>query len=58
MKAISPGGSECRIRIEGFALFGGKPSDERLQRTGRLDVHIEELDDGGPVGLRWQVTPA
>ena len=58
MKAISPEGSECRIRIEGFALFGGKPSDERLQRTGRLDVHIEELDGGGPVGLRWQVTPA
>ena len=58
MKAISPEGRECRLRIEGFALFGGKPSDERLQRTGRLDVHIEELDDGGPVGLRWQVTPA
>jgi hypothetical protein len=58
MIARSPAGDECRIRISGFALFGGKPSDERIARTGRVDVHIEELDDGGPVGLRWQVRPA
>jgi len=41
----------------GFALFGGKPSADRLARTGRIDVHIEEMD-GGPIGLRWEVTPA
>jgi hypothetical protein len=41
----------------GFALFGGKPSADRLVRTGRIDVHIEEMD-GGPIGLRWEVTPA
>lgn len=55
MIARSPAGDECRFRITGFALFGGKPSDARVARTGRVDVHIEELDGGGPVGLRWEV---
>ncbi|MCH7992799.1 MAG: hypothetical protein IIC35_10330 [Gemmatimonadetes bacterium] len=57
MLAVSPSGDECRIRINGFAVFGGKPSDVRLARTGRIDVHIDEVDDGGPVGLRWEVSP-
>ena len=58
MLATSPDGRQCRIRVDGFAVFGGKPSDDRLMRTGRVDVHVEELDDEGPVGLRWEVTPA
>ena len=57
MRAVSPDGDECRIRVEGFAVFGGKPSDDRLARTGRVDLHVEEIDDGGPIGLRWEVTP-
>lgn len=57
MLARSPSGRECRIRVTGFAVFGGKPSNERFARTGRVDVHVEELDDGGPVGLRWEVIP-
>ena len=57
MVAVSPEGDECRFRISGFALFGGKPSNDRLARTGRVDVHIDELDQGGPVGLRWEVSP-
>jgi len=58
MLAKSPDGRECRVRVTGFAVFGGKPSNDRLTRTGRVDVHVEELDDGGPVGLRWEVAPA
>ena len=58
MLAESPDGTRCRIRIEGFAVFGGKPSDERLARSGRVDVHVHELDDNGPVGLRWEIRPA
>ena len=46
------------MRVLGFAAFGGKPSDERLARTGRIDVQVEELDDTGPVDLRWEVHPA
>lgn len=57
LHATSPDGDECRIRVLGFAAFGGKPSDQRLARTGRVDVHVEELDDTGPVGLRWEVRP-
>lgn len=56
--ATSPDGRRCRVRVDGFAVFGGKPSDDRLMRTGRVDVHVTELDDRGPVGLRWEVTPA
>jgi hypothetical protein len=57
MRAISPEGTECRIQVLGFAVFGGKPSNERLARTGRIDVHVEELDATGPIGLRWDVVP-
>lgn len=56
--AVSPTGAERRVRVLGFAVFGGKPSDDRLTRTGRVDVHVEELGEGDPVGLRWEVTPA
>lgn len=56
--ATSQEGRRCRLRVSGFAIFGGKPSNDRLMRTGRVDVHVEELDEGGPVGLRWEVTPA
>ena len=58
MRAFSPDGEEERmVRIDGFAVFGGKPSDERLARTGRIDVHVldEDGDDGDPVGLKWEV---
>ena len=57
MRAVSPDGSECRFRVLGFAVFGGKPSNDRLARTGRVDVQVEELG-GGPIGLRWEVFPA
>jgi hypothetical protein len=56
MTASGPDGASCRFRVLGFALFGGKPSNERFARTGRVDVHVEELE-GGPVGLQWEVTP-
>jgi hypothetical protein len=55
--ATSPKGDRCRFTVTGFAVFGGKPSNERLARTGRVDVQVEELE-GGPIGLRWEVVPA
>lgn len=55
--AVSQDGGRCRVRVTGFAVFGGKPSDDRFMRTGRVDVHVEELDEGGPVGLRWELRP-
>ena len=56
-RAEGPEGQSCSFRVTGFAVFGGKPSDDRLARTGRIDVHVEE-SDGGPIGLRWEVRPA
>jgi len=41
MVATSPEGEEVRVRAHGFALFGGRPSDARLARTGRVDIHVE-----------------
>jgi len=54
MLATSPAGSETRIRVGGFALFGGKPSNARLVRTGRVDIHVrdegaKQLDAGWTV---------
>lgn len=60
LKAVSPDGTERFVRVEGFPLFGGRPSDERLRRTGRVDVHVQAEDGAAepPVGLQWAVTAA
>ena len=57
LQATSPEGETQTVRISGFAVFGGRPSDERLARTGRIDVVIEAADAAPPVGLRWEVRP-
>jgi hypothetical protein len=47
------------VEVKGFPVIGGKPSDDRLQSTGRLDLHVEVVD--GPEGdivLRSLVRPA
>lgn len=57
LKATSPDGDERWVRVEGFPLFFGRPTDKRLKRSGRVDVHVsEEGDQGPPVGLRWTVS--
>ena len=40
--AGASGGPETLIRVHGFALFGGRVSDARLARTGRVDVHVRD----------------
>jgi hypothetical protein len=58
LRAISPDGDERFVRVNGFPLFGGKPSDARLEKTGRIDVHVTAEGDGPPVGMRWAVSAA
>lgn len=61
MKAVSPDGSAQRFfRVAGFAAFGGRPSDDRIARSGRVDVHVieEEAPDAPPISLRWEVSDA
>lgn len=56
LHAVGPDGRSCELRVKGFAAIGGKPSDNRLARTGRVDVHVEETEGEGPVSLRWEIT--
>lgn len=60
LAAVSPEGAERRLRGRGFALFGGRPSDERLARTGRIDLVVRDEDGetSPPVGRRWVVGSA
>jgi hypothetical protein len=58
LRATGPRGQERTARVLGFAAFGGRPSDDRLRETGRVDVHVEEEGEGDPVGLTWVVTPS
>ena len=57
-EATSPDGtSRCALRVDGFAVFGGRPSSDRIERTGRVDVHVfaENQDDASQIGLKWEV---
>ena len=58
LRAESPDGQRsCRIRVDGFALFGGRPSDDRVHRTGRLDVHVTAVEgDADDIGPRWKIS--
>lgn len=58
LRARSPQGHERTCTVDHFALFGGRVSDQRLARTGRIDVAVLEdpTTDGVPqIGLRWQI---
>lgn len=57
LRAASPNGeTACTIRADGFAVFGGKPSDERLHRTGRVDLHVSQVEgDVKAISLKWEV---
>lgn len=55
LHAEGPDGESCELKVEGFALFGGKASDARLSRTGRIDVHASKGDDAPTPGLQWTV---
>lgn len=58
LEATSPDGAASTVlEVRGFVVFGGKPSNERLARTGRIDLHVDEVS-GPPVGLRWEIRPA
>ena len=55
LNVSSPDGeTSFEVRVTGFPLFGGRPSDDRLRRTGRVDVHVEALDGTErTIGLKW-----
>jgi hypothetical protein len=57
LRARGPRGQDRQVRVRGFALTGGKLSDERIRETGRVDLHVEEEGDGPPVDLTWILSP-
>ena len=56
--AKSPTGEQETLRATGFAMIGGRPSDSRFTRTGRIDlmVTLDENGDRPRVSTRWEVT--
>lgn len=48
------------VQVLGFPLTGGKPSDARIQATGRVDLHVSVVEgpDEGEILLRSKVRPA
>lgn len=54
MSATSPDGTRARLRVDGFALFGGRPGNARLARTGRVDIRVRD-EAAGPMGPGWTV---
>ncbi len=58
LQARSPGGTEETLRVIGFFTPGGKPSEARFSRTGRVDLLVERENGGDPpaVSIRWEVS--
>ena len=58
LRVSSPdGATSFEVKVQGFPVFGGHPSDDRLHRTGRVDIHVAPLDEsGGTIGPNWKVS--
>jgi hypothetical protein len=48
-----PAGAERRVRIRAHSVTIGKPAQARLDRTGELDVIIEDDSGGEPIEIGW-----
>ncbi|MCJ7629026.1 MAG: hypothetical protein MUO50_11645 [Longimicrobiales bacterium] len=58
LQAQSPQGEKETLKVVGFFLGGGKPSNARLSRTGRVDLLVETRDgaDRPMVSAQWEIT--
>jgi hypothetical protein len=53
----NPGGEEQRVAITAHPLTGGRPSQERLDRTREFDVLVDLASlQGGPVEIGWMAS--
>ncbi|NNF27523.1 MAG: hypothetical protein HKN73_09915 [Gemmatimonadetes bacterium] len=58
LEGRGPGGDTATVEVDGFALFGGRPSDRRLARTGRIDVRLPPTSENAhadAVGRGWEL---
>lgn len=54
LTATSQTGDSAKLTVSGFSAAGGKPSDRRLARTGRIDVLVAGAR-AQPVDVGWEV---
>jgi len=57
LRARGPGGVELEVRVVGFPLFGGTPSDSRIRSTGRIDLLVSGDDNLTEVSRSWELHP-
>ena len=51
------GATSFDVKVSGFPVFGGRPSDDRLRRTGRVDLHVNTVDGSDrTIGVKWRVS--
>lgn len=57
MVARAPDGEERTVEVEGFVVFGGKPDDDRIARTGRVDLRVFDDAKGSsrPISFDWEL---
>lgn len=59
LTATAPDGTRQSVTVTGFAAFGGRVSNRRLAKTGRVDVHVREDASGTePVSIKWLLAPS
>lgn len=45
-----------RVQVEGFAVFGGRATNARFEKSGRIDVHVRGVDRSpAPIALQWEL---
>jgi hypothetical protein len=55
LRAVSPEGRQVNVRVLGFPLFGGSPSNERIRRSGRVDLVVRPDANGEPIDRTWEL---
>ncbi len=55
LRAWGPDGTQVELRIIGFPVFGGEPSDSRIRSTRRVDLVVEGPEAMGMVSATWEL---
>lgn len=58
LRLRAPDGAERVVRVQDYAVIGGRATQARLERTRELDIVISREDalaGGRPVAIGWMV---
>lgn len=56
-EAHGPEGRTVDLRVVGFPLFGGTPSNARIRASGRVDLVVDGGEDARTVDRTWKLRP-